>query len=49
MFAPSGLESLSYGSTAALGTGLFYQQGSMLVILLAGGGKSTQAKDIIIA
>ena len=47
MFGPLGQESLSCGSTMALVTGsIFNSGGSMLVILLAGGDKSTQAKDI---
>jgi len=46
MFGPLGQESLNCGSTMALVTGSIQQRGSMLVILLAGGDKSTQAKDI---
>jgi putative addiction module killer protein len=47
MFRPLGQEDLSFGSTIILVTGFYFQQrGSMLVILLAGGDKSNQSKDI---
>jgi putative addiction module killer protein len=47
MFGPLGQESLICGSHYCPGYRVyFHQRGSMLIILLVGGDKTTQAKDI---